>query len=133
MGFFSVFLIAFTLYACGGSEEATDLSDVVNNPSDSIRNSDGGVLSNVISDGAIPFDPANCGKESANDFNNFLKIPYGASEMMLDTIIGKSTAGEYVEDSSSLVFTKETPFSQVLVNAHVKEHPFSVKCANPAL
>lgn len=104
MGFFSVLLIAFTLYACGGAEEATDLSDVVNNPSDSVRNLDGGVLSNVISDGAIPFDPTDCGKESANDFNNFMKIPYGASEMMLDTILGKSTAGEYVDDSSSFVY-----------------------------
>ena len=45
-----------------------------------------------------------CEKSSVNDFDEFLNIPYGISELYIDTILGKSTGGSYSEDSTAFLY-----------------------------
>lgn len=94
MGLFFTLILSFTLFSCGGgSDENESLSDLVEENDSDIRKGDEG-----------DFDPSDCEKESANDWDNFLGIPYGSSELDLDKYLGKNTGGEYTSDSASFVY-----------------------------
>lgn len=95
MGFILALMLAVNFYSCGGSEEGENLSDLM-------ENNDGEGQEVVFDE--IDFDPNDCEKESANDFTNFLRIPYGASELDLDNLLGQNSGGEYTDDSTSFVY-----------------------------
>jgi hypothetical protein len=105
MGLFFSVLVTLSILSCGGGEnELADDNSVVANDDDGKVITDRRVLRNVISDGAIDFNPEECEKTNGNDWDNFLGIPYGMSEVHLDTIFGKSNGGEYSDDSTFFVF-----------------------------
>lgn len=106
MKIFQALLLTFittAVVSCGGSEETTTkLSEMEDIETRDITNDK--ILSNVISDGAIPYSKDSCDKNDANDFNNFIGIPFGTSEVDLVKILGENTGGEYNDDSSSFVY-----------------------------
>ena len=102
MGFLTMIAMAITFWSCEGTEETTEVVDDTS-PLKEIKD-EAKLIDNAILDGAIPFHPDSCGKESANDFDNFLRIPYGTSESALDSILGKGNGGEYTTDSLSFVY-----------------------------
>ena len=49
-------------------------------------------------------DPNKCEDVSAADFITFLGVKYGMVETKLDEVLGQSSGGEYVSDSSQFIF-----------------------------
>ena len=98
-------LLAFGLFfSCGGGENEITEDSVVANDEDGNAIETPRVLQNVITDGEIDFNPDSCAKETANDWDNFIGIPYGMSEIKLDSVLGESTGGRYSDDSTFFVF-----------------------------
>ena len=45
-----------------------------------------------------------CEKSSVNDFEEFMNVPYGLSEVKIDSVLGVFTGGEYTPDSTAFVY-----------------------------
>lgn len=98
-------LFALTLFtSCGGGENEITEDSIVASDENGNALETPRVLQNVITDGAIDFNPDSCAKETPNDWDNFIGIPYGMSEIHLDSILGPSTGGRYSDDSTFFVF-----------------------------
>lgn len=99
---FAVLIIPVLCYAilsCGGGEEITEDTSIVADD-----NTNDKILNDVVTNEGIKYDKDNCDKDSSSNWTDFIGIPYGISEVHLDTIFGESSGGTYSDDSSSFVY-----------------------------
>lgn len=118
MGIFAMFAFVLAMFSCGGTaNEDTENSSVIAKDEDG-KPKEERLVTNVVTDKVIDFDPEKCEKETVDDWTNFIGIPYGANELALDSILGKSNGGQYSDDSSAFVYNYK----------EVERVPFSVWC-----
>jgi hypothetical protein len=84
----SVFtVLTAVVFSCAGStEDSEDLQEFVNGITESVQEKEG------------------CEKNSVDDWEDFINIPYGTNELDLESKIGEFTGGEYAPDSSAFIY-----------------------------
>ncbi|UKN02618.1 hypothetical protein K6119_03715 [Paracrocinitomix mangrovi] len=108
----SLMASVLALFSCGeeGEPIESDTIELVNE--DHADHQDDTLIFKDI----IPFSVDTCDKTSIEDWDNFLGIPYGASEFALDSILGNTNGATYMNDSMNFVmYYREVPGAPISV------------------